>query len=198
MWYRISGSTGDIPFNRLVNAQSGELREFIEAAEVLEIAQHSLSASGELITVEQVDEATQGGEYRGRQLPLWRVSFSEPENLNLYIDGWTGEIVAQTHHTRWRIFDFFWMLHIMDFDDRDDFNTPLLQIAAALGLLVAPFRPDFLDNDNPPVSQEEVGDCLMFEFGRASHSISRTFAPRSPPCLISRKGLVGVFQGGMW
>ena len=25
----------------------------------------------------------------------------------------------------------------MDFDDRDDFNTPLLQVAAVLGLLVA-------------------------------------------------------------
>ena len=29
------------------------------------------------------------------------------------------------------------MLHIMDFDERDDFNTPLLQIAAALGVLLA-------------------------------------------------------------
>jgi len=38
--------------------------------------------------------------------------------------------------TRWRIFDFLWMLHIMDFDTRDDFNTPLLQIAAGLGFVV--------------------------------------------------------------
>ena len=32
---------------------------------------------------------------------------------------------------------FLWMLHIMDFDTRDDFNHPLLQIAAALGLIIA-------------------------------------------------------------
>ena len=30
-----------------------------------------------------------------------------------------------------------WMLHIMDFDERDDFNTPLLQISALLGLILA-------------------------------------------------------------
>ena len=35
------------------------------------------------------------------------------------------------------MFDFFWMLHIMDFDEREDFNHPLLQIAAALGLIIA-------------------------------------------------------------
>jgi hypothetical protein len=29
------------------------------------------------------------------------------------------------------------MLHIMDFDTRDDFNHRLLQIAAALGLIIA-------------------------------------------------------------
>jgi hypothetical protein len=35
------------------------------------------------------------------------------------------------------VFDFLWMLHIMDFQTRDDFHHPLLQIAAALGLIVA-------------------------------------------------------------
>jgi hypothetical protein len=29
------------------------------------------------------------------------------------------------------------MLHIMDFDAREDFNHPLLQISAALGLVIA-------------------------------------------------------------
>jgi hypothetical protein len=29
------------------------------------------------------------------------------------------------------------MLHIMDFDTRDDFSHPLLQLAAAAGLIIA-------------------------------------------------------------
>jgi exosortase/archaeosortase len=31
----------------------------------------------------------------------------------------------------WRVFDFFWMLHIMDYDEREDFNNPLLISFAA-------------------------------------------------------------------
>jgi len=60
----------------------------------------------------------------------------EPESLSLYLEPWTGEILAR-RTSRWRVFDFFWMLHIMDFDTRDDFNHPLLQAAALLGLIIA-------------------------------------------------------------
>ena len=81
-------------------------------------------------------EAAPGSEIRGRRLPVWKVDFSEPESLSVYVDPHTGEIVAR-RTTRWRVFDFLWMLHIMDFDERDDFNTPLLQVAAVLGLLIA-------------------------------------------------------------
>ncbi len=54
----------------------------------------------------------------------------------MYLDPWTGDVLAR-RTTRWRVFDFLWMLHVMDFDDRDNFNHPLLQVSAALGLLVA-------------------------------------------------------------
>ena len=37
----------------------------------------------------------------------------------------------------WRIFDFVWMLHIMDYQDRDNFNTWLLISAAALALIIS-------------------------------------------------------------
>ena len=120
----------------MVDARSGEILPFLGVAEATQIAEVSLRTAGVVSVVELLKEPKAGSEYRGRQLPVWRVSFEEPENLNLYIDGWTGEIVAR-RTSRWRIFDFLWMLHIMDFDERDDFNTPLLQLAAALGLLVA-------------------------------------------------------------
>jgi len=108
----------------------------IDAEDAARIASDRLLAEGEIESVDWVTESGSGGEVRGRRLPLWRVSFSVPETLNLYIDPWTGDIVAR-RTTRWRIFDFLWMLHIMDFDEREDFNTPLLQVAAALGFLIA-------------------------------------------------------------
>jgi len=135
-WYRFSGSTESGSFARLVNAHNGDLLPFLDAGQVRQLAESSLAVKGQVESIELVEHAAPGAEFRGRQLPLWRVAYSEPESLHLYIDGWTGEVVAR-RTTRWRIFDFLWMLHIMDFDDRDDFNTPLLQVAAVLGLLVA-------------------------------------------------------------
>ena len=135
-WYRLTGTSKGEVFTRLVNAGTGEMLAFLKKEDVRSIAQSRLVGEGQLNSVDLVDSAEPGSEIRGRQLPIWKVTFSEPENLSMYIDGWTGDLVTR-RTTRWRIFDFLWMLHIMDFDERDDFNTPLLQIAAALGLLVA-------------------------------------------------------------
>ena len=38
--------------------------------------------------------------------------------------------------TLWRTFDFLWSLHILDFKNHEDFNTPLLIVATALALVV--------------------------------------------------------------
>lgn len=95
-----------------------------------------LSVPAKDVAVEWLESEQESLEFRGRQLPVWKVSFSEPESLSLYLDPWTGEILAR-RTDRWRLFDFLWMLHIMDFDTRDDFNHPLLQVAALLGLIVA-------------------------------------------------------------
>ena len=135
-WYKIRGSVGDSAVTRLVDARTGEVMPFLSGEQAAEAAAQRLAEPAEIIGVELVENASAGSEFRGRALPVWRVSFEGPENLNLYIDGWTGEIVAR-RTDKWRLFDFLWMLHIMDFDTRDDFNTPLLQVAAALGLVVA-------------------------------------------------------------
>lgn len=135
-WYRVDGTIEAERFSRLVDAHDGQVMDFLGAEQAQAVAAASLGVAASVAAVELVSDAPPGSEYRGRSLPLWRVSYSEPEALNLYIDGWTGEVVAR-RTTRWRVFDFFWMLHIMDFDERDDFNTSLLQVAAALGLLLA-------------------------------------------------------------
>ena len=37
----------------------------------------------------------------------------------------------------WRIFDFFFMLHIMDYDERTDVHNPLLKVAQFTGVVFA-------------------------------------------------------------
>ena len=73
-------------------------------------------------------------EYRGA-LPAWRVDFEEGTSRSLYVAADTGTVAAR-RSTLWRVYDFLWSLHIMDFRNHEDFNTPLLIVATALGLIV--------------------------------------------------------------
>lgn len=74
-------------------------------------------------------------EYRG-PTPVWQVTFEDKAGLRLYLAPDTGEVLKRRSRL-WRVYDFFWMLHIMDYDDRSDFNNPLLRAASATGLLFA-------------------------------------------------------------
>lgn len=85
-----------------------------------------------VISINRLNEVP--SEARGRSAPLWQVQLSGPENPRVYISEQTGEIVAK-RTDRWRLFDFLWMLHIMDYDEREDFNHPLLYLTALSALL---------------------------------------------------------------
>ena len=62
------------------------------------------------------------------------MSFDHPLGTRLYVSVERGVVTAR-RNDRWRWFDLFWMLHVMDYEDRDDFNTWWLQVAAALGVI---------------------------------------------------------------
>ncbi len=80
-------------------------------------------------------ESDPPGEIGPRRLPLWRVDFSDRFATSFYIDPFNGALVTRRHRY-WRLFDFFWMLHIMDYDERTDVHNPLLRTAQFAGLLV--------------------------------------------------------------
>ena len=69
-------------------------------------------------------------EYRGA-LPAWRVEFNDPDQTSIFVAAENGRITAVRTGT-WRLYDFFWSLHIMDWKKHEDFNTPWL-LAFALG-----------------------------------------------------------------
>jgi hypothetical protein len=66
------------------------------------------------------------GEIRGRKPPLWRIEFDHWNKPTLYLSPVTGELASRRHEL-WRIFDLVWMLHIMDYDERENVNNPLLR-----------------------------------------------------------------------
>ncbi len=65
---------------------------------------------------------------------IWQVSFDDNFNTTLYLWADSGKVIT-VRSTIWRIFDFFWMLHIMDYDEREDFNNPLLISFSATSVL---------------------------------------------------------------
>ncbi len=72
-----------------------------------------------------------GTEYRGKPLPVWQVRMADSGGTVVYVDGRTGEVTARRNDV-WRIYDFLWSLHIMDYGRREDFNHPLIMVAAAV------------------------------------------------------------------
>ena len=76
------------------------------------------------------------GEIRGRTPPLWRVEFDHWNSPTFYLSPVTGELLSRRHEL-WRVFDFVWMLHIMDYDERENVNNVLLRVFTWGAVLMA-------------------------------------------------------------
>ena len=89
-------------------------------------------------SIEVIDEIKRGSEYRGRELPLYKViSVSEDgEEINVYQNPFTGDIVA-IRSSQWRIWDLMWGFHIMDWIDRDNIDNVLLKIFSFIALFTS-------------------------------------------------------------
>ena len=85
-----------------------------------------------------VEEAKKGSEYRGRALPLYKVlaENTDGEELNIYQNPYTGEIVA-IRSQQWRIWDLMWGFHIMDWVERDNIDNILLKEISLIALFTA-------------------------------------------------------------
>ena len=62
---------------------------------------------------------------RAHALPIWQVDFSDPAHSSFYVSGTTGALLERRNDS-WRWWDFFWMLHNMDYAQRTSFNHPLI------------------------------------------------------------------------
>ena len=118
---------------RLVDAESGEPRSPIDRATAEQIAVDDRTQPTRVRAAALV-ESDPPTEFRELGLPAWRVDLDDADNTHVWVDAQTGRVTARRNDA-WRRFDFFWMLHTMDYKGRDDFNHPLLVAFAALGVL---------------------------------------------------------------
>lgn len=118
----------------VLDAVTGERLTPIAEDLALAVARRDFSGPGEIKSIKLLEEA--GYEYRGGPLPVWQVVFADGEETRLYISTNHGRVTARRNNI-WRFYDFFWMLHIMDYDERDNFNNLLLVIASVIALFAA-------------------------------------------------------------
>lgn len=114
------------------HARTGEVMSELTHQEVVSLAEHYYTGDGTLVTAHLIAQPPH--EASRLEQPVWQVDYDDLWRTTLYIDPQSGAL----HRVRsdiWRVFDFVWMLHIMDYDERSDFNNPLLIIAASLALL---------------------------------------------------------------
>ena len=125
----VSGSKGTeyldsfgIPVNKL------------NKSEIFEIV--SSSSTLKPIDLEEITESSTGSEFRGRNLPLYKVTSlnDKDKKINLYLNVFSGEITA-VRSLQWRIWDLMWGFHIMDWQTRDKINNIFLQIFSILALI---------------------------------------------------------------
>ena len=87
----------------------------------------------EILDAQIVKRVAVDSEYRNGELPAWRITLTE-ENAAIYVGGKTASIRA-VRTDSWRLFDFLWSLHIMDYEERENFNHLLIQALAIISLI---------------------------------------------------------------
>lgn len=118
--YIARSESGDLLFD----AQTGERLPPPSKEQIRRLAEERFSGSEKLTELTLITDIP--GEIRGRKPPLWRADFEGWNKPTLYFSPATGELVSRRHEL-WRIFDFVWMLHIMDYDERENVNNWLLR-----------------------------------------------------------------------
>ncbi|MGJ8560313.1 MAG: PepSY domain-containing protein [Litorimonas sp.] len=113
------------------NAETGEARGPLSEAEARSIASQRYAGEGAISSATfYFDIAPR--EY-GREGPVWRIDFDRPDRASFYVDALSGDLKA-VRTGLWRTFDFMWGLHIMDWSNRENFNSWWIRATAALTL----------------------------------------------------------------
>ncbi|MEO3678214.1 PepSY domain-containing protein [Rheinheimera sp. FR7-31] len=114
------------------SSADGRLLTSLSEQQIAQLAQAQYIGDAALSSITLLQQAP--AEVRHLPTPLWQLQFNDSDNTHFYLDPATGAVL-RVRTDSWRWFDFFWMLHIMDYDTRSNFNNPLLITTAGASLL---------------------------------------------------------------
>lgn len=123
----------------MVDAQSGKRLTPLTRTAAVMAARTAYAGQASDAVATRVDPKAIPLDFR-RDEPAWAVRFAgayvQRGGTIFYVSAETGEVLARRTN-RWRLYDFMWGLHIMDWRDRENFNSPLLIAASVLALASA-------------------------------------------------------------
>lgn len=132
-----SGHTGEGSHHHihyaLADASTGHIKKPLSKEEATMVAQQNVLSSAVVSEVNLLEKTNGHHEFRDRPLPAWAVTFKNPD-CTVYISAEQGTFQT-IRHDQWRVFDFLWMFHTMDYQSRDNMNNWLLRIFSVFGLL---------------------------------------------------------------
>lgn len=126
--YRVAGP-GEV---RLFRAEDGAPFA-INRALATDLANRYYAGDGPLVSMEHHAGPTLETRRAG---PSWEARFADGQDTSVYVSAEDGSLIVARTAT-WRVFDFFWMLHTMDYAGRDDFNNPLVILAASAAVWIS-------------------------------------------------------------
>jgi len=135
-YYTTQDDRSTVRRRALVDAATGAVRGALTRDEAVRAARAVYAGDAPVRTVSLLTADSVGGhhEYREQPLPAWAVRFGDGEGATAYVPAELGQVV-RVRNDRWRVFDFLWMLHTMDYAGRDDFNNVILRGFSILGLV---------------------------------------------------------------
>jgi hypothetical protein len=155
--YRFSNDEG----KHLLSADTGILLSPINERYAVGIAKYSYVQSNTVIKKVSLITENPPFELSARYLPVWRVDFESFSNPSLYISTQTGEVVTK-RHIFWRIFDWMFSFHVMDYEEEDASNKLLFVfivlslVASFFGLILTYFSIFKRNSNKKKIVKESV------------------------------------------
>jgi uncharacterized iron-regulated membrane protein len=143
--YRFSIPSQTATQQVLLSAQTGERLSPLNQTTAIALAQYYYAGNE---PIDEVNLLTDNPpfELSDRHLPAWRINFEHFSAPSIYISADSGLIVGK-RHAFWRIFDWMFRFHVMDYGDAEEVDNLLLFWIALLstfatisGLVLTYFR----------------------------------------------------------
>ena len=125
----------------MVSALDGLQISPIDETLAISIAKDNYTNTNAVITQAQLIIVNPPRELSGRHLPAWRIDFDDFASPSFYISANSGKLVTK-RHSYWRVFDWMFAFHVMDYIDEEADNklllffTVLAFIASIFGLVL--------------------------------------------------------------